>query len=129
MGKGVLTSADKDILIDQGLSNELTRMFEWGDCGINANLVTIMEGYKDPRIALYITKNSSDIKSGDNVIVAEGTKYLGIRGGCNLPNQLLQCSMFLFNSVPGNESCRILFPACRRCFAWLEYGRQCKGFV
>lgn len=34
---GVLTSADKDILIDQGLSNELTRMFEWGDCGVNAS--------------------------------------------------------------------------------------------
>ena len=47
---GVLTSADRDILIDHGISNELTRMFEWGDCGMNANLVTIMEGFNDPRI-------------------------------------------------------------------------------
>lgn len=91
---GVLTSADKDILIDQGLSNELTRMFEWGDCGVNANLVTIMEGYNDPRIALYITKNTNDIKVGDNVVVAKDSKYLGIRGGCNLPNKPNQWGNF-----------------------------------
>ena len=91
---GVLTSADKDILIDQGLSNELTRMFEWGDCGVNANLVTILEGYNDPRIALYITKNTNDIKVGDNVVVAKDSKYLGIRGGCNLPNKPNQWGNF-----------------------------------
>ena len=91
---GVLTAADKDILIDQGLSNELTRMFEWGDCGVNANLVTIMEGYNDPRIALYLTKNTSDIKVGDNVVVAKDSKYLGIRGGCNLPNKPNQWGNF-----------------------------------
>ncbi|WP_075559233.1 SusD/RagB family nutrient-binding outer membrane lipoprotein [Parabacteroides timonensis] len=91
---GVLTSADKDILIDQGLSNELTRMFEWGDCGMNANLVTILEGYNDPRIALYITKNTNDIKVGDNVVVAKDSKYLGIRGGCNLPNKPNQWGNF-----------------------------------
>lgn len=91
---GVLTSADKDILIDQGLSNELTRMFEWGDCGVNANLVTILEGYNDPRIALYITKNTNDVKVGDNVVVAKDSKYLGIRGGCNLPNKPNQWGNF-----------------------------------
>ena len=91
---GVLTAADKDILIDQGLSNELTRMFEWGDCGVNANLVTIMDGYNDPRIALYLTKNTSDIKVGDNVVVAKDSKYLGIRGGCNLPNKPNQWGNF-----------------------------------
>lgn len=91
---GVLTAADKDILIDQGLSNELTRMFEWGDCGVNANLVTIMEGYNDPRIALYVTKNTNDIKEGDKVVVAKNSKYLGIRGGCNLPNKPNQWGNF-----------------------------------
>lgn len=91
---GVLTSSDKDILIDQGLSNELTRMFEWGDCGINANLVTILEGYNDPRIALYITKNANDITCEDQSTIAKGTKYLGIRGGCNLPNKPNQWGNF-----------------------------------
>lgn len=84
---GVLTAADRDIVIDQGLSNELTRMFEWGDCGINANLVTILEGYKDPRLPLYITKNTNDIACADGSTIAKDTKYLGIRGGCNLPNK------------------------------------------
>ncbi|MDD2951789.1 MAG: SusD/RagB family nutrient-binding outer membrane lipoprotein [Parabacteroides sp.] len=84
---GVLTSADKDILIDQGLSNELTRMFEWGDCGVNASLVTILEGYKDPRTALYITKNTGEIKGGDGAVIEAGTRYLGVRGGCNLPSK------------------------------------------
>ncbi len=84
---GVLTSADRDILIDHGISNELTRMFEWGDCGINANLTTLMDGFKDPRIGLYITKNKDDVKVNDATVVAKGTQYLGIRGGCNLPNK------------------------------------------
>lgn len=91
---GVLTSADKDIVIDQGLSNELTRMFEWGDCGINANLVTIMEGYNDPRLPLYITKNTNDVACADGSTIAAGSKYLGIRGGCNLPNKPNQWGNF-----------------------------------
>lgn len=96
---GILTSADRDIVIDQGLSNELTRMFEWGDCGINANLVTIMEGYKDPRIDLYITKNVNDVTdpadpTGKTVLIPKGTRYLGVRGGCNLPNKPNQWTNF-----------------------------------
>lgn len=82
---GVLTAADRDILINQGLSNELTRMFDWGDCGMNANLVTILEGFQDPRLPLYMGKNQADITAEDNSKIPAGTKYLGIRGGCNLP--------------------------------------------
>ena len=84
---GVLTASDRDILIDHGLSNELTRMFAWGDCGMNASLVTIMEGFNDPRIALYMKKNADDVKVNNAVVVAKNTKYLGIRGGSNLPNK------------------------------------------
>lgn len=79
---GVLT---QDILINQGFSNEQTRMFEWGDSGMNANLITIMEGYNDPRLPLYVTKNQADVVCEDGSTIASGTKYLGIRGGCNLP--------------------------------------------
>lgn len=91
---GVLTSADKDILIDQGLSNELTRMFEWGDCGVNASLVTILEGYKDPRMALYLTKNTSEITASNGSKIAKGSMYVGVRGGCNLPNKPNQWGNF-----------------------------------
>ena len=75
----------QDILINQGFSNEQTRMFEWGDSGMNANLITIMEGYNDPRLPLYVTKNQADVVCEDGSTIASGTKYLGIRGGCNLP--------------------------------------------
>lgn len=84
---GVLAAGDKDIIIDQGLSNELTRMFEWGDCGVNASLTTIMEGYKDPRLALYLTKNTGDIEGENGATVAKDSRYLGIRAGSNLPNK------------------------------------------
>ena len=84
---GVLTSADRDILINQGLSNELTRMFEWGDCGMNASLITMLEGFKDPRLPLYVTKNQAAVTCEDGSTIEEGTKYLGVRGGCNLPSK------------------------------------------
>ena len=39
-------------------------MFNWGDCGFNANLVTIMSGTKDPRQPLYMTPEyPGDIKN------------------------------------------------------------------
>lgn len=75
----------QDILINQGLSNEQTRMFEWGDSGMNANLITIMEGYKDPRLPLYVTMNQADVLCQDGTTISAGTRYLGIRGGCGLP--------------------------------------------
>lgn len=75
----------QDVLINKSISNEQTRMFEWGDSGINANLVTIMEGYNDPRLPLYITKNQANVLCEDSSTIAVGTRYLGIRGGCDLP--------------------------------------------
>lgn len=87
---GVLTAADRDILIDQNISNELTRMFEWGDCGINASLVTIMDGYKDPRTPLYITMNTDTIKGENGTRIAPNSMYIGVRAGSGLvskPNE------------------------------------------
>ena len=56
-----LAVSGNDIVIkDQ--SNELKRMFDWTDCGMNANLVTLLTGTNDPRLPLYITKNTADIK-------------------------------------------------------------------
>ena len=75
----------QDILINQGFSNEQTRMFEWGDSGMNANLITIMEGYEDPRLPLYVTMNQADVTCEDGSTIPANTRYLGVRGGCNLP--------------------------------------------
>ena len=80
-----LATVNKDIVIDKSLENEMWLMFNWGDCGFNANLVTMMSGMKDPRQPLFMTKNSGDIKNGDKVVVPAGTGYYGIRFASGLP--------------------------------------------
>lgn len=82
---GVLTDADQDIAINKNLENELWLMFNWGDCGFNASLVTTMTGFNDPRLPLYMTKNTADIVVNDKTVVAKDTEYLGIRIGSGLP--------------------------------------------
>lgn len=73
-----LAVSGKDIVIkDQ--SNELKRMFEWLDCGMNANLVTLMVGMNDPRLPLYMTKNADDITNEKGVKTEKGSVYCGIR--------------------------------------------------
>ncbi|MCP3894421.1 MAG: SusD/RagB family nutrient-binding outer membrane lipoprotein [Bacteroides sp.] len=84
--KNTLATVNKDILIDKNLENEMWLMFAWGDCGFNANLVTLMSGLNDPRQPLYMTKNTGDVKDkGGAVTVPAGTKYLGIRFASGLP--------------------------------------------
>lgn len=93
---GVLTSSDKDVLINQGLFNEMYRMYySWQDCGTNANIVTIMEGMNDPRLPLYLTKNMDKITCEDGSEIAADTRYLGIRPGHDLvskPNEYTKYS-------------------------------------
>jgi len=86
-----LATVNKDIVIDKSLENEMWLMFAWGDCGFNANLVTLMSGMKDPRQPLYMTKNVNDVtvKVGDEdkVVVPKNTEYLGIRFASGLPGK------------------------------------------
>lgn len=86
-----LATVNKDIVIDKSLENEMWLMFNWGDCGFNANLVTLMSGMKDPRQPLYMTKNVNDVtvKVGeeDKVVVPKNTEYLGIRFASGLPGK------------------------------------------
>ena len=73
-----LAVSGKDIVVkDQ--SNELKRMFDWQDCGMNANLVTLMVGMNDPRLPLYMTKNADDIKNEKGEVTPKNSVYCGIR--------------------------------------------------
>lgn len=109
--KNTLANGGQDILIEKGLENYMWLMFNWGDCGFNANLVTLMSGMKDPRQPLYMTKNVADVlrdgystkKDENNVVtywkgstqvdkseavaVESGKEYLGIRFASGLPNK------------------------------------------
>lgn len=73
-----LAVSGKDIVIkDQ--SNELKRMFDWQDCGMNANLVTLMVGMNDPRLPLYMTKNVDEITNEKGEVTPANSVYCGIR--------------------------------------------------
>ena len=82
-----LANGGKDIMIDKSLENELWLMFNWGDCGFNANLVTLMSGLKDPRQPLYMAKNQDKFTTSDGKEVAKGTGYYGIRFASGLPGK------------------------------------------
>lgn len=111
---GLLTAEDGDVLIDKGLENEMWLMFNWGDCGFNAVLSTILNGTNDPRLPLYMTKNTGTIlkdgykqetdgtyknASGATVDAKEATIapdsiYIGIRFASGLPAKPNQWSNF-----------------------------------
>ena len=81
-----LAVSGKDIVVkDQ--SNELKRMFDWQDCGMNANLVTLMVGMNDPRLPLYMTKNADDIKNEKGEVTPKNSVYCGIRYASGMPQK------------------------------------------
>ena len=83
-----LAASGKDVLIDRGLENEMWLMFNWGDCGFNANLTTIMTGFNDPRQPLYMSKNAKDIEDvKTKVVTPAGSGYYGIRFASGLPGK------------------------------------------
>lgn len=82
-----LANGGKDIMIDKSLENELWLMFAWGDCGFNANLVTLMSGLNDPRQPLYMAKNQGEFTTSDGKKVEKGSGYYGIRFASGLPGK------------------------------------------
>ena len=83
-----LAVSGKDVLIDKSLENEMWLMFNWGDCGFNANLTTIMSGFNDPRQPLYMSKNKGDIvDKNTNATTPMGSGYYGIRFASGLPGK------------------------------------------
>lgn len=98
-----LANGGKDILINKQLENEMWLMFAWGDCGFNANLVTLMSGFEDPRQPMIMTKNSKiekekigadgkPVKDENDkpvmeTILAANSGYYGIRFASGLPGK------------------------------------------
>ncbi|WP_300739287.1 SusD/RagB family nutrient-binding outer membrane lipoprotein [uncultured Alistipes sp.] len=93
---GVLT--DQDILISD-YSNELRRMMDWWDSGIGSSIVTVMNGFNDPRRPLYFTTNVRDLVKEtavagsdgeykkEDILIAKGEQYIGVPVGCELGNK------------------------------------------
>ena len=99
-----LANGGRDILIDKSLENEMWLMFNWGDCGFNANLVTLMTGMKDPRQPLFMTKNNGDITDLEgNLVMKAGTDYIGIRFASGLPGKPNSWGNFSYWPDPSNS--------------------------
>lgn len=116
-------NAGKDILISKGLENEMWLMFNWGDCGFNANLVTLMDGMKDPRLPLYMTKNKDEIlkagyskKTEDKVI----TYYKG-------ENKVDRSEAVLVDANKGYYGIRFAFDIPAKPNAWSNMSQWLDG--
>ena len=80
---GVLTNSDSDVVLKSGLM--LFRIEDlWNDTRANANIISILQGYSDPRLERWFATNNADIYSTDDElspVVEKATKYLGLRQG------------------------------------------------
>ena len=80
---GVLTNSDSDVVLKSGLM--LFRIEDlWNDTRANANIISILQGYSDPRLERWFATNNADIYSTDDElspVVEKPTKYLGVRQG------------------------------------------------
>jgi hypothetical protein len=80
---GVLTNSDSDVVLKSGLM--LFRIEDlWNDTRANANIISILQGYSDPRLERWFATNNADIYSTDDElspVVEKATKYLGVRQG------------------------------------------------
>ena len=80
---GVLTNSDSDVVLKSGLM--LFRIEDlWNDTRANANIISILQGYSDPRLERWFATNNADIYSTDDElspVVEKATKYLGVREG------------------------------------------------
>ena len=79
----VLTNSDSDVVLKSGLM--LFRIEDlWNDTRANANIISILQGYSDPRLERWFATNNADIYSTDDElspVVEKATKYLGVRQG------------------------------------------------
>ena len=80
---GVLTNSDSDVVLKSGLM--LFRIEDLcNDTRANANIISILQGYSDPRLERWFATNNADIYSTDDElspVVEKATKYLGVRQG------------------------------------------------
>lgn len=80
---GVLTNADSDVVLKSGLM--LFRIEDlWNDSRANANIISILQGYNDPRLKKWFALNNGEIYSVDNEnepVVEKNSIYIGVRQG------------------------------------------------
>ena len=94
---GVLKDGDKNVeVVDPTLQNPLNEInYAYGDIRIGASLVSLLDGYKDPRLQVYVRpvgwfveKNATqDIKDKNGKATNNIGNYIGIRQGIIIPDK------------------------------------------
>lgn len=94
---GVLQDGNKNIeVVDPTLQNPLNEInYAYGDIRIGASLVSLLDGYKDPRLEIYVKpvgwfveKNATqDIKDKNGKATNNIGNYIGIRQGIIIPDK------------------------------------------
>lgn len=83
VSEGVLTKEDTDVVLKSGLM--LFRIEDlWNDSRANANIISILQGYNDPRLKKWFAMNNTDIYSIDDEnepVAPKNSIYVGIRQG------------------------------------------------
>lgn len=81
--EGVLTNNDTDVVLKSGLRLALIEDL-WNDTRANANIITILKGYKDPRLEQWFVKNGEEVYNAEDenqVALEKGAEYVGVRQG------------------------------------------------
>lgn len=108
---GVLTSADKNIEVKSSiLTNPLQVIsFSYNDIRVAAPYVTMLQGYKDPRLAATVKPvgwfkeedKPVDIKTANGADAGKIGQYVGIRQGIIIPDKTNYQMYSVVNMDPG----------------------------
>lgn len=80
---GVLTSGDTDVVLKSGLRLALIEDL-WNDTRASANIISILKGYKDPRLEHWFVPNGEEIYDAadeNKVALEKNAEYIGVRTG------------------------------------------------
>lgn len=106
---GVLVAGNKNVeVIDPTLQNPLNEInYAYNDVRAGASLVSLLQGYDDPRLPVYVTKvgwfNNEDIKDKSGKETGSIGKYVGIRQGTLIDDKANYQMFSTINMPQGNK--------------------------
>lgn len=106
---GVLVAGNKNVeVVDPTLQNPLNEInYAYNDVRAGASLISLLQGYDDPRLPVYVTKigwfNNEDIKDKSGNATGSIGKYVGIRQGTLIDDKANYQMFSTLNMPQGNK--------------------------
>lgn len=106
---GVLVAGNRNVeVVDATLQNPLNEInYAYNDVRAGASLVSLLQGYDDPRLPAYVTKigwfNNEDIKDKSGNETGHIGKYVGIRQGTLIDDKANYQMFSTINMPQGNK--------------------------